>query len=343
MRSADYDKRMATPQTTPPNPGLLFDTLGAYQKTGALRAAIDLDVFTAIAEGNTTAAALASRCGAAERGMRILCDTLTVIGFFTKESGNYQLTADSALFLNRNSPAYMGSVTRFLGSPEMMDLYRDMTGLVRNGGTLAGDGTLAPEHPVWVEFARSMAPMMRMPADAMAELAGAPVTKVLDIAAGHGLFGIAAARKNPAAEIFAVDWEPVLEVAKGNAAAAGITGRYHTIPGSAFDVDFGTGYDLVLLTNFLHHFNTAGNETLLRKIHAALAPEGRVLTLEFVPNEDRISPPTQAMFALMMLGSTPEGDAYTFSEYQRMFGNTGFSRSELVDLSPAQRVIVSYR
>ena len=78
--------------------------------------------------------------------------------------------------------------------------------------------------------------------------------RVLDIAAGHGLFGIEIAKANPKAEIVALDWENVLTVAKENAAAAGVSDRYQTIVGSAFDVD--RNYDLGLLTNFLHHFDT---------------------------------------------------------------------------------------
>ena len=54
---------------------------------------------------------------------------------------------------------------------------------------------------------------------------------------------------------------------------------------------------------------------------------GRAVTLEFVPNEDRISPPDAAGFSLMMLAATPSGDAYTFSELDRMLRNAGFSRS----------------
>ena len=53
----------------------------------------------------------------------------------------------------------------------------------------------------------------------------------------------------------ALDWASVLEVAKENAQAAGVADRYTTLEGSAFDVDYGSGYDLVLLTNFLHHFD----------------------------------------------------------------------------------------
>ena len=139
--------------------------------------------------------------------------------------------------------------------------------------------------------------------------------KILDIAASHGFFGIAVAQKLPKAEIYALDWANVLEVAKENAAKQGLAGRYHLLPGSAFDVDYGTGFDAILITNLLHHFEPAENEKMLKKAHAALNPGGQVLILEFVPNDDRVSPPVPAMFSLTMLGSTPKGDAYTLAEY----------------------------
>ncbi len=106
--------------------------------------------------------------------------------------------------------------------------------------------------------------------------------KVLDIAAGHGMFGITIAQRNPEAEIVALDWAAVLEVANENAVKAGVDARYSTIAGSAFNVDYGDGYDLVLITNFLHHFDPPTNETFLRRVHAALKPGGKAITLEFV-------------------------------------------------------------
>ena len=157
-------------------------------------------------------------------------------------------------------------------------------------------------------------------------------------------FGLAFAKQNPQAEITAVDWPNVLVVAKENAQFFGASDRYHTIPGSAFDVDYGTDYDIVLLTNFLHHFDPPTCEALLRKIHAALKDGGRAVTLEFVPNEDRVTPPQAAAFSMMMLGATPAGDAYTFSEFEEMFRKAGFTRSELHELPPTiERVVVSYK
>jgi len=337
---------MSTSAAQQPSPQLFFQTINAHQRTEALKAALELEVFTAIGEGNTTPAEIAQRCQTAERGVRILCDYLTIMEMLTKQGDRYGLTLDSATFLDKRSPAYLGSATEFLCSPEMFENTKRLADAVRKGGTvMEAEGTVSNENPVWVKFARGMAPLMAMPAQLMAKLVDpqpAGKLKILDIAAGHGLFGIAFATNNPQAEITALDWKPVLEVAKENAQKAGVSDRYHTIEGSAFDVEFGSGYDLVLLTNFLHHFDPPANETLLRKVHAALADGGRAATLEFVPNDDRVTPPDAAGFSLIMLIGTPSGDAYTFSELEKMFANAGFSRSTLHPLPPTfQQVVVS--
>lgn len=335
-------------QSRQPSPELFFNTLNAYQRTEALKAALQLGLFTAIGEGAQTAEALAQRCEGSERGMRILCDYLVVIGFLTKDTNRYDLTTDSATFLDKCSPAYLGSAMTFLASPMLTAGFKDLPAAVRKGGTVVStEGTLAPEHPIWVEFARTMASLSALSSELIAELLCAQSGeswRVLDIAAGHGLFGITLAKHNPNAEIAAVDWPNVLAVAQENAEAAGVAGRYRIIPGSAFDVEYGSGYDLVLLTNFLHHFDVPTCEKLLRKVHAALKPGGRAVTLEFVPNEDRVSPPVPAAFSLAMLATTPSGDAYTFSEYDRMFHHAGFSSSEIHPLPPTfQRVVISHR
>ena len=329
-----------------PSPLLFFQTINAHQRTEALKAAVELEVFTAIGEGNTTASAIANRCQTAERGMRILCDYLTIMGMLTKNDNEYALTLDSATFLDKRSPAYLGGTIGFLSTPELLEGSRNMTEAVRKGGTaIDNEGTVKPDNPIWVKFARAMAPMMVMPAQMMVKLVDPNADrklKILDIAAGHGLFGISFAKNNPQAEIHAVDWKAVLEVAKENAQKAGVADRYHTIEGSAFDVEFGSGYDLVLITNFLHHFDAPTNETLLRKIHDSLADGGRVATLEFIPNDDRVTPPDSAGFSMMMLVGTPSGDAYPFAELEKMFANAGFSRSTLHPLPPTiQQLVIS--
>lgn len=327
------------------NPGAFFMSVNAYQRTAAVKAAVELDVFSAIAEGKSTSREIASRCSASERGVRILCDYLVTSGMLEKRDGRYGFPAELAPFLDPKSPAYLGGIVEFLLAPDLVDAFAGLASAVKNGRTaLAGRGTIDPDNPVWVKFARAMAPMMAMPAEGLARLVNeesAKPLRVLDIAAGHGLFGIEIAKLNPNARILAQDWAAVLEVAKENARKMGVGARYDILPGSAFEVDFSGGFDVVLLTNFLHHFDTPTCEKLLGKIRKSLAPGGRVVILEFVPDEDRIAPLESAGFALVMLATTPGGDTYTYSELARMLHKAGFASSAFHPLPPTiQQVVI---
>ncbi len=323
-----------------PQPGLIFETLLAYERTAALKAAIELDLFRAIGEGPGDVDSLARQCAASQRGIRILCDYLTIMGFLVKQDGQYRHSPTSAAFLDPRSPLCLASISRFLGNSTMQAPFQHLADIVRDGHTdLPGGGSVEPENPIWVEFAHSMAPMMALMAGPLGSIAlegrSGPV-RVLDIAAGHGLFGIAVAKQNPQARIVAQDWAPVLEVARENARKAGVEDRFETLAGSAFDVDYGGPYDVALLTNFLHHFNPPTCIGLLKKVRAALKPGGRAAVLDFVPNEDRVSPPMAAGFSLVMLATTPSGDAYTFREFEGMFREAGFEgvTAQPVPMSP---------
>jgi ubiquinone/menaquinone biosynthesis C-methylase UbiE len=327
---------------------LFFDTISAYQRTEALRAAIELDLFSLVAAGRQTATELADACQAAPRGVRILADYLAILGFLHKKGDRYELPADAKAFLDRQSPAYLGSAMGFLLAPKLKECFQQLTAAVRRGGTaVSEEGTVSHDNPIWVTFAREMAPLMRMPAQLLAGLIGGDPgqpLRVLDVAAGHGLFGITIAEHYYQARVTALDWANVLAVAEENAHRSGVGDRYILRPGSAFDVAWGGPYDIVLLTNFLHHFDVPTCEQLAAKAYAALASGGRALTLEFIPEPDRITPPSTANFALVMLATTAHGDAYTFAELQSIFSRAGFVRSEFHALPPTtQQAVVSYR
>ncbi|MFN2444516.1 MAG: methyltransferase [Vicinamibacterales bacterium] len=331
-------------QTAMPSPELFFETAFAHQRTAALKAAVDLDVFTAIQDGARTAKSIADVRGASERGIRILCDYLAMAGFLEKTAETYQLTGESTAFLSRHSPAFLGGTLQFLCTPELLKNFSVLSETIRRGTVAADANTVSDANPIWVQFARAMVPMMMPAAHAIADLLdvqSAGPLRVLDIAAGHGIFGITLAQRNPAAEIAAVDWAPVLTVATENAKAMGVADRHRTIPGDAFKVDYGSGYDVALLTNFLHHFDRDTNVSLLRKTGAALNKGGRVVVLEMVPNEDRISPPFAAGFALTMLAGTPSGDAFTLNELQEMLTAAGFGRASAHPLPTPETVVIA--
>lgn len=331
-----------------PDPSLFWSYVNGYQRSAAIRAAVDHDLFTAVAEGAVTAPAVAERRGIPERGVRILLDYLAAGGFFTKSAGRYELTPDSAVFLDKRSPAYLGGMIGFLQHPLERRHFWEASECVMNGTIPAGrEEMLTAEHEVWGEFARAMKALMAPMADFMAGVVadGAGETlKTLDIAAGHGLFGIAVAKTIPQAQVVAQDWAGVLQEAEANAAKAGVADRHQLLPGDAFEVDFGTGYDLVLVTNFFHHFSRADCVRLMKRIHSATKPGSRVVTLEFIPDDDRTGPAEAVQFGLTMLVNTPAGDAYTFSEYAAMFEQAEFGPSRLVQppFGP-QQIVVTQR
>lgn len=330
------------------NPQGVFTAVWAYQQTRALEAGLKLDLFTAIGADAVTAEEAANRIAASTKGTRILCDFLAIHGLLSKEDGVYSLTPEASAFLVRSSPAYLGAALDFMLSPMLVDSFDNLAEIVRKGGTLMdGAGTVEPNHPIWVDFARGMAAIMSHPARFMAELVELPKDssfRILDVAAGHGLFGIEFAKQYPLAEIVALDWPNVLEVARQNAREAGVGSRHQLLEGDAFTTEWGNNYQVILATNFFHHFDIETCQRLMAKMHKSLNPGGRVVTLEFVPNPDRITPESTASFGLIMLGTTRSGDAYTFAEYEQAFAHSGFHRSEFFAVPDSnQQVIVSHK
>jgi ubiquinone/menaquinone biosynthesis C-methylase UbiE len=328
-----------------PSPNGFFEAMHAYQRTAAMKTAVELNLFTVIGESTGTIPELVQRINAPERGVRALCDFLVVMGFLGKyvdePEARYSLTPDSAMFLDKRSPRYIGSATVFMGSTTWIDTFRELTAIIRAGGPLPGQRHVDDDHPIWVDFARCMAPIIHPVAEETAKLIRVdPGTKVLDIAASHGLFGIAVARQNPGATIVALDFPSVLTVASENAEHFGISERYTLLAGNALEVPFGTNFGAVLVTNLLHHWDRKTIHLLLKKVHAALAPGGRIVVVEFAPNDDRVSPPIPASFVMNMLVNTTGGDAYTVSENLEMLHSAGFVACEAHPLPPTPQAAI---
>jgi SAM-dependent methyltransferase len=330
-------------------PHSIFGILESLHRAAALTTAVQLDLFTAIGDSGSSPDDIATHCNASARGVRVLCDYLCVLGLLQKRLGRYWQTEEAVLYLDRRSPHFIAdaAIQASAGGP-FAEGFQHLTQAVRRGGTaLASGGTLAPEHPCWVQFARARAPIGASNGKRLATLlesSSSGAIRVLDIACGHGHHGIAIAKSNPRAEIFAQDWPAVLDVAVGNAREAGVSERYHTIPGDVFSITFREHYDVVLITNFLPDFGPAECEHLLTKIRHTLTNDGRAVALQWIPDDDRLSPPTAPSLALSLLAQTPRGDVYTYRELVEMFRRAGFARTELRELGPSlQRVVIAHR
>lgn len=182
----------------------------------------------------------------------------------------------------------------FVMTNKIIEASQRLTETNRNGYTALDVPLAGEEVNEWVQFASSMQPMMGAAFQFIAELVTKNSTpaKVLDVAASHGMFAIAVARRAPSCEIVALEFPTVLEVTSENAKAAGFA--ITLLPGSAFTTDLGEGYDAALVTNLFHHFSIEDNIALMKRFHTALRPGGKMVILEMVPNDDRVTPPQAA-------------------------------------------------
>jgi ubiquinone/menaquinone biosynthesis C-methylase UbiE len=342
-------KEIVFDQDGPPSPIRFFESMNAHQRSAALKAAIELELFTAIRETSGTVPEIAARINASKRGVRALCDFLVVLGFLGKyiegAESSYSLTTESAIFLDKGSPQYVGCAAVFLGSDYLTEGFKNFSDVVRAGGPLSDQRHASQELPLWVDFARSMAPMLFPVAELTAGLIQLPPKpRVLDIAASHGLFGIMVAKRHPEATITAVDFPSVLTVARESAERFGVLDRYISLAGDALEVPLGSNFDVAIVSNLIHHWDREIIHKMLTRLHEALRPGGQVVLIEFVPNEDRVSPPIPAWFVMNMLANTPGGDNYTLAEHTDMLERAGFSSVSSHPLTPtAETAIVAMK
>lgn len=308
-------------------PELLMQLMQGVQVSGIYKAAVELDVYTKIAGGAKTAANVARAIEAPERSTRMLLEALSCLGLLVKSAEGYALTPVAETFLVRGKPTYMGDVVQVFGSSMMWAGSEKIADAVRNGGTVMPQHAETPEHSFWETFARSTAAIAMPAAMAMNGMLddwmnGRERVRVLDVAAGSGLYGLTLAQR-PNVHLTALDWPNVLVETKQWATRLGADPtRVGYIAGNLFEVDYGGPYDLIVLSHVYHHFDAPTCESLTKKVAAALAPGGRVAIHDFLYDAE-LRNPMGALFAMTMLMWTHRGETYSAGQYEAWLRSAG--------------------
>jgi ubiquinone/menaquinone biosynthesis C-methylase UbiE len=317
----------------------------SFAPSRILTAAVQLGVFSHLAAGRETAADVARAAGASERGMAMLLDALAGLQLLTKAGGRYRLTPLSAQYLVRESPDYTGAM---MEEDSLWESWGKLTEAVRTGRPPRRVEQQAEAERFFPILIRSLHVMNREPARRTAQALGAggarPGARVLDVACGSGVWGIAYAEADRQARLTLQDFPAVLEHTRGYLERAGVLDRCDFLPGDLKRVDFGADrYDVALLGNIVHSEGEASSRDLFARLHRALAPGGRVVVIDMVPDEGRTGPPFALIFALNMLVNTETGGTYTLSEYTRWLQGAGFRRVETADVGSHSPVIVGVK
>lgn len=316
------------------NPQSLMKYAWGYAPPLIVASAVSNGVFDALDAGPKTVAETSAATGASQRGLAAILNALLALELLTRDSaGRYALTPESAAFLVRSKPGYLGGMfehTRTSLIPNWLHLDE----AVRTGTPPARVNQESSGSEFFASFVADLFSMNYPSAIAAADALGlahkATPTRVLDLAAGSGVWGIAMAQRSPQVTVTAVDWEKVLGVTHGVVSRYGMADRFQFIAGDLAQVNFGAGYDVATLGHILHSEGVARSRELLRKVFEALKPGGTVIIAEFLVDADRRGPLQALIFGVNMLVHTEAGSTYSFEEIREWLELAGFFNSGTV-------------
>lgn len=343
---AEMKTQPARTNAQPPSPlEQIMQMNFSFAPSCVMTAALRLGLFSHLAAGAGTAAEVARAAGASERGTRMLLDALTGFGLLTKSGARYELTPHARQYLVRESPDYAGGLAETGG---MIEAWTHLDECVRTGRPVHRVETQERAEEFFPMLVRTLHVVNREPARRTAEALGAGTEqkglRVLDVAAGSGVWGIAFAEADPSARVTAQDFPGVLPTTREYVRRHGLEDRFDFLAGDLKEVDFGESqYDVALLGNIVHSEGEESSRELFRRLHRALRPGGRIVIIDMLPNDARTGPPYQLIFALNMLVNTERGDTYTLADYTRWLQEAGFPRVTTADIGSHSPAVIGQR
>lgn len=335
------------PQGAPPQggPEMFLQMSFSHVPAKVLTTAVRLGLFTHVAEGAMTADEVARAASSSPRGTRMLLDALAALGLLTKEGGGYALTPPARQYLVRTGPDYVGAVWE---GPMFFEPWEHLTESVRTGRPFRQIETREAAEQFFPALVRALHVINLSPARRMAEVLGVGPEggglRVVDVACGSAVWSIAVAEADPRARVTAQDFPELFQTTREYLRRHGVEDRYDFLPGNLREVDFGQEkYDLAILGNIVHSEGEASSRDLLRRLHRALRPGGRVAILDMIPDDARTGPPFPIFFALNMLLNTEDGDTYTIPEYTGWLHDAGFPEVSAADIGSHSPLIVGIK
>lgn len=331
----------APPSAPPVTPQRIMQFAWGYAAPLILEAAIRNRVFDTLDSGPKTVEEVSAATGASTRGLSAIMNALCGFEFLDKDAqGRYSLTPESSTFLVTTKPTFFGGLIAHT-SEQLIPNWLGLTEIVRTGKPA---GNVNRENG-GVEFFKELVPnifnMSYPVAQALAKHLHLGKARVLDLATGSGVWGIALAQSSPEVQVSVVDWPGVFEITKQITARHGVGDRFHYIPGDVGVVDFGSGYNVATLGHILHSEGAARSRRLLAKVYEALAPGGTIVIAEFLVDADHKGPATGVIFAVNMLVNTDTGTTWSFEEISDWLREAGFTDPRLLDAHGVSPLILA--
>jgi ubiquinone/menaquinone biosynthesis C-methylase UbiE len=311
-------------------PERLMELSFAYAPPLIISAGVSNKVFDSLEDDAKTPEQVAEEAGASVRALRILMNALVGLGLLKKDrKGKYSLTPESAAFLLSKKP---GTHAGFFGTiaPQLISRWLRLSDIVREGRPAVAVNQETEGTEFFSQLVENIIPMSHPPAQKLGDHLKVAKAKneirVLDLAAGSGIWGIALAQKSPWVRVIAVDWPGMIPTTKRITQKFGVGDRFNYIEGDISEANFGSGYDIATLGHILHSEGEDRSRQLLVKTLRALKSGGTVAIAEWLVNDDRTKPLPSLMFAVQMLVNTEKGDTFSFNEIKNWLEEAGFKK-----------------
>lgn len=338
---------MATTTPAQVTPERIMQMAWGYVPPLVLEAAIRHRVFDVLDSGPKDIWEVQKATGASARGLAAIMDALVGLNFLSKDEQNrFALTPESSTFLVTAKPTFFGGMIKHC-SEQLIPRWLHLNEVVATGKPVSPVNDEKSGGEFFHEFVLDIFNMSYGAARTLAAhmnygASGSPV-RVLDLAAGSGVWGIAQAQSAPNVTVTAVDWPEVIDVTKKTAGKFGLSERFSFLSGDLLDVSFGSGHNVATLGHILHSEGEARSRKLLAKTHAALASGGTIAVQEFLVNKERTGPINGLFFAVNMIVNTVEGNTWSFEEIGAWLEEAGFTNPRLLDAPGPSPLILATR
>jgi SAM-dependent methyltransferase len=302
----------------------------AYASPLIIGAAVNSKVFDALEGDAKTIEQVSRETGASERGLRAIMNALVGLQLLKKDRrGKYSLTPESEAFLVSNKPGTLAGFFAMVGTHLVPD-WLHLSEAVRTGVPPKAVNQEATGPEFFSVLVENIIPMSYPAAAALGrglklEKTGRPV-RVLDIAAGSGIWGIALAQQSPLVRVTAQDWAGMIPITKRITQKFGVADRFTYVEGDVLEADFGNDHDVATLGHILHTEGEDRSRKLLKKIFDALKPGGTIAIGEWLVKDDRTGPLNGLIFAVNMLVHSERGDTFSFNEIKGWLEDAGFKK-----------------
>lgn len=338
----------------PLDPTNIMQTATAFWPSKVLLTAVELGVFTTLAKGPMTAQQLGDALGLHPRGTYDFFDALVALKFLERDGdgaeGRYRNTPETAAFLNKTSPTYIGGLAEMLNA-RLFGFWNNLgtalkTGKPQNEIKQGGKSMFEELYSDKARLGQFLDAMTGFQAGNFMQLAEkfdfGRYKTVTDVGGALALLSRVVGQRHKHLSFKSFDLPPVAPHAQKQVDAAGMGNRISIVVGDFFKDELPKA-DVITMGNILHDWNLDGKKTLIRKAYAALPEGGALIAIENVIDDARRENAFGLMMSLNMLIEFGDAFDYTGADFRTWCGEAGFKRFELVSLTGPTSAAIAYK